>query len=77
MQAYALRLVEPGINLFRFAMGQGIERFSVDEGVEPGTYRIASGLRDTVLQVSDHDSTKVVAYILAEKQDSQQVTHSR
>ncbi|CAE6461748.1 unnamed protein product [Rhizoctonia solani] len=70
MQAYAIyamRLAEPGLQLFRYAAGQGVEHLPIDETVEPGTYHIVSGLTGTVLQVSEHDRTKVVSWQL-EKQ---------
>ena len=67
MQAYsvyAMRLAEPGLQLFRYAAGKGVEHLSIDEMVEPGTYNIVSGLTGTVLQVSEHDRTKVVSWQL-------------
>ncbi|KAH7343631.1 ricin B lectin domain-containing protein [Rhizoctonia solani] len=67
MQAYAvyaMQLAEPGLQLFRAAMGQGVGHLPVDETVEPGTYHIANGLTGTVLQVSGHDLTKIVSWKL-------------
>ncbi|CAE6467566.1 unnamed protein product [Rhizoctonia solani] len=69
---YALRLVEPGFQLFRHATGKGIGHLSVDGTVEPGTYRIVSKLTGTVLQVSEHDCAKIVSWELVEKKESQQ-----
>ncbi|CUA69339.1 hypothetical protein RSOLAG22IIIB_03858 [Rhizoctonia solani] len=46
MQAYAvyaMRLAEPGLQLFRYAAGQGVEHLQVDKTVEPGTYHICRG----------------------------------
>ncbi|KAL5636743.1 hypothetical protein ACGC1H_000648 [Rhizoctonia solani] len=59
-----MRLAEPGLQLFRYAAGQGVEHLPIDEAVKPGTYHIVSGLTGTVLQVSEHDRTKVVSWQL-------------
>ncbi|EUC66590.1 ricin-type beta-trefoil lectin domain protein [Rhizoctonia solani AG-3 Rhs1AP] len=58
LAVYAMQLAEPGLQLFR----QGVEHLPIDETVEPGTYHIVSGLTGTVLQVSEHDRTKVVSW---------------
>ncbi|KDN51175.1 hypothetical protein RSAG8_00804, partial [Rhizoctonia solani AG-8 WAC10335] len=75
MQAYsvyAMRLVDPGFQMFRRAAGHGVENSSVAKNVEPGTYRIVSGLTRTVLQVSEHDDKKIVSWKLVEERESQQ-----
>ncbi|CAE6505442.1 unnamed protein product [Rhizoctonia solani] len=72
MAAYAMQLVNPGFQLFRRAAGHGVEHSPVDTTVEPGTYRIVSGLTRTALQISEYDDKKIVSWELVEKSESQQ-----
>ncbi|EUC66591.1 ricin-type beta-trefoil lectin domain protein, putative [Rhizoctonia solani AG-3 Rhs1AP] len=71
MQTYAMRVVDPGFQIFRRAMGYGAERSPIDATVEPGMYRIVNKLTGTALQVSEHDHNKIVSWQHVEERKSQ------
>lgn len=52
-------------------MGQNSSHFPVDQALQPGTYRIISGVAGTAIEVSNYDYNKIVAWQIHEGENQQ------